>query len=563
MSFRVTAKPRALRWALGIASLCGVAVVASCGRTSSGTFDRDRLESVEDLSESLANDLLAFSVAVRDRDRTSVERYLAEQVEAAPLPGEPPALKPLARWIDHGTWSLTPSTEPLGRQRFLAELEKLAWRFAELDDVRFKVKSAEFSGGPGGPGDAHLKFFVVGRNAAGSREWLKGTAHIVAERDPQGPWRIRRFQLESLESKVSREDLFSEVAVPAGVSAVFPAFGVGRNQGFVSHGAAAADVNGDGLLDLTATGVDQNYLYLNEGTGRFRDASAESLVKFAPPGSGALFLDFDNDGDPDLFLAAVGKQVLLENRWVPERRLEFWDISERAGVDRPAVGFSAVSADVNLDGRPDVYVCSYNHYGTVMPNSWVRATNGTANLLFVNRGDGTFQEAGGEWGVDDGRWSYAAGFIDIDADGDQDLYVANDFGENAMYRNDGGRFTDVAAAMGIVDPGFGMGVSWGDYDNDGDFDLHVTNMSSTAGNRILKLMYPEQHDTAKSLGKQAAGNSLYRNRGDGRFDDVTASLGGLVGGWAFGGGFVDFDNDGWQDLYTPNGFVSGKSMKDT
>ena len=165
--------------------------------------------------------------------------------------------------------------------------------------------------------------------------------------------------------------------------------------------------------------------------------------------------------------------------------------------------------------------------------------------------------------MNDGRWTYAAGFLDIDEDGDQDLYLANDFGENALYLNDGGIFTEAAEQFGIVDPGFGMGVSFGDYDNDGDLDLHVTNMSSTAGNRILKLLYPEQHEIRQSLGKQAAGNSLYENQGDSGFSDVTSVIGGLSGGWAFGGGFVDFDNDGWADLYTPNGFVSGKTMKDT
>jgi hypothetical protein len=141
--------------------------------------------------------------------------------------------------------------------------------------------------------------------------------------------------------------------------------------------------------------------------------------------------------------------------------------------------------------------------------------------------------------------------------------VANDFGENALYRNDGEGFTDIAEAAGLVDPGFGMGVSWGDYDNDGDLDLHVTNMSSTAGNRILKLLYPEQHEIRQALSKQAAGNSLYENLGDGTFREVTREVGGFSAGWAFGGGFFDFDNDGWQDVYTPNGFVSGKSMKDT
>ena len=88
-------------------------------------------------------------------------------------------------------------------------------------------------------------------------------------------------------------------------------------------------------------------------------------------------------------------------------------------------------------------------------------------------------------------------------------------------------------------------------------------MSSTAGKRILELLYPEDHPMRRNLDKQAEGNSLYANRGDGTFENVTADVGGLGGGWAFGGGFVDIDNDGWEDLHTPNGFVSGETMKDT
>ena len=535
--------------------------LAGCSPGDDG-FDRGGLETHEDLTESFANDLLAFSVAVRERDDAAVAGYFADHVEATPLPGTPPRLEPVVKWIHRRDWPIAEETRQLTRDDFMAMFSGFVDRFSEIDDVRFKLKSADFDD-DGTHGHGHFKFFFVARDENGHREWLKGTGQIEAERSGDGPWRISLFRFETMQSKVSDEDIFSEVAFPAGVSEVFPAFGVGKNQGFVSHGAATADVNGDGLLDIAASGVEQNYLYLNEGDGRFRDISEESLVKFAPIGSGALFLDYDNDGDSDLFFAAVGKQVLLENRFVPDGAIKFYDVSDQAGVDHRAIGFSAVAADVNGDGFPDIYVCSYNQYGTVMPNSWHKATNGTPNLLFVNQGDGTFREAALDWGVRDGRWTYAAGFLDVDEDGDQDLYVANDFGENALYRNEGDRFVDVAGAMGVVDPGFGMGVSFGDYDNDGDFDLHVTNMSSTAGNRILKLLYPEEHEIRKTLSKQAAGNSLYENLGNGTFREVTEEAGGFSGGWAFGGGFIDLDNDGWTDIYTPNGFVSGKTMKDT
>ena len=96
----------------------------------------------------------------------------------------------------------------------------------------------------------------------------------------------------------------------------------------------------------------------------------------------------------------------------------------------------------------------------------------------------------------------------------------------------------------MLDPGYGMGVSFGDYNNDGLLDLHVTNMSSTAGNRILSRLYPDSSPQNNVLRKLAAGNNLYKNIGGGRYQDVTAEVGGFQGGWAWGGGFLDVDNDG-------------------
>ena len=545
-----------------VAAALVLGLVAGCGGTEPEQFDRETLERHEDLSESLANDLLKFSVAVRDRNYERIGQYVADSIRATPLPPQSGEIVPAARWVGLRTWS-PGQTADTDRDGFVGGLRLLLDRLSSIDDARFKVKAAEFDESDGVRTKAKIKFFVVARDEQGRREWLRGLGHIQGAKSGEEPWRLDLFEIDSMESSVAEDDLFSEIAFPAGVSTLYPRFGEGKNEGFVAHGAAAADVDGDGLPDLAASGVDQNYLYLNAGDGTFRDVSEESLVKFAPIGSGALFLDFDNDGDADLFFAAVGRQILLENRQIPDGELRFWDVSEQAGVDRDAVGFSAVAADVNGDALTDIYVCSYNRYGTVMPNSWYKATNGTPNLLFLNKGDGTFDEVSEAWGVADSRWTYAGGFVDIDDDADQDLYVANDFGENAFYINEGDRFVDAAERLGVVDAGFGMGVSFGDYDNDGDFDLHVTNMSSTAGQRILKLLYPPEHEIFQTLFRQAGGNSLYANLGDGTFRNVTEEVGGLSGGWAFGGGFLDFDNDGWQDLYTPNGFVSGKTMDDT
>lgn len=530
-----------------------------------GEFRREWLEAVEDLSESLANDLLALSVAVRDRDVAASRTYLADAVLCAPLPVRPGALEPEVKWVHRHGWS--PAAEgaerPVPRDEFLQQLGVLLDHFADIEDARFKVKEAQFEVSRPDEGAATVGVFIIGRDREGRREWLRATFRAGIRRKDKGPWQIDRLVLESMDSRVAVVDLFSEVVLPAGLSVVLPRYGTEGNEGFVYHGAAAGDVNLDGLIDLAVTGQRRNRLYLNAGTGRFRDVSDESLVGFPPPGTGALFLDYDNDGDPDLFLAAVGNQMLLENRWIPDGKVRFLDVSEETGVSLPAIGFSAAAADINGDRVPDIYVASYNRYGMVMPDVWGRATNGTPNLFFVSQGGGTYRDEAKARGVDDGRWSYAAAFADIDGDHDQDLFVANDFGEDALFRNEGGRFTDIASGAGVRDPGFGMGASFADYDNDGDLDLHVTNMSSMAGNRILRRIYPDRRRDRGALYRQASGNSLYENQGDGTFRDVSADAGGFAGGWAWGGGFFDFDNDGWEDLYTPNGFISGKWMKDT
>jgi len=554
--------------------------VAWAGETPSPTREvagSSHLEWIEDLSESLANDLLALSVAMRDRELGEVGRYFSESLEARPLPHRPGPVEEKVKWVGRRRWSPeSASASSVNRGDLLRHWKALLDHFGQVEDARFKVRRASFHEGsrlvpdaetptaaPGARGEAHIAFEIRGRNVQGQREWARGQARIEIEKAAHGPWQVTSFEALGLESLVASVDLFSEVSVPAGVAARRPAYGSPGSSGFVWHGAAAGDLDDDGWLDLFVTGEDRSTLYLNRGDGRFRDATTEAGLEALASGVAPLLLDYDGDGDRDVFISAVGPQVLLENRLVPDGELTFWDVSVEVGAAVPAVGFGAAAADVNADGRVDIYVASYNHYGRVTPDSWFRAGNGQPNLLLLSQPDGTFRDQARDWGVEDPRWSYAPAFADLDRDGRPDLYVANDFGENGLYLHRGDRFSEESAARGVVDPGNGMGVSFGDYDNDGQLDLFATNMSSTAGNRILSRLFPDAGPQDSVLVKLASGSNLYRNTGQGHFQDVTAEVGPFSGGWAWGGGFLDFDNDGWEDLYTPNGFISGKSMKDT
>ncbi len=537
-----------------------------------------RLEVTEQLSESLANQLLDLSIAVRDRNLEQSSKYFADTLTSGPFPSQPSALKADVKWIGSHGWTsqnAAPGSE-LNRDEFLRTFFVFLSHFSAIEDARFKVKLASFDDTaradlaaevptaiPGATGKARIAFFVVGRDPDQKREWARGTADIQVRYTGAKFWNIVSFKLASFDSMVASAELFSEVSVPAGVAATRPGFGTPGSDGFTYRGAVAADFNNDGWIDLFVCGSEHNFLYLNDGKGHFRDVSHDVGLDNLDPCVGAVALDYDNDGDQDLFLTNIGPQMLLRNHLKEDGTLKFEDVSLKAGVARTAVGFSAAVGDVNGDGLPDIYVTSYNHYGKVVPNSWFQATNGTPNLLFINQGDGTFKEEATKWGVDDWRWSYAAEFADVNGDGKLDLYVVNDFGEKALFINKGDHFTDEARERGVLDPGNGMGVSFGDFNNDGLLDLHVTNMSSTAGNRILARLFPTASPKDNVLKKLAAGNSLYQNVGGGHFKDVTAEVGGLSAGWAWGGGFIDFDNDGWEDIYSPNGFISGKSMKDT
>jgi hypothetical protein len=547
--------------------------------------DRTRLEIIEELSESLANDLLELSVATKDRNLELTAEYFPKTLTSAAFPASPLPPKNQIKWVDMHGWehsnqntAAKPVKSPamISKSDFLNSWSKFLEHFSEIEDARFKVKEANFdekaqavlgaeqpTAVTGATGRARIAFYVIGRDVNGKREWARGVFMATVRAAANKHWQFDSLELISMDSMVANTDLFSEVAVPAGVGTTLPSFGTPENSGFVWHGAAAADFNNDGWIDLFATGANRNFLYLNDKKGGFRDASEEAGVKITASGTAPLVFDYDNDGDSDVFISSVGQQILLENTLKQTGKLEFNDVSLESGVAKDAIGFSAVAGDVNGDGRLDVYVTSYNRYGQITPDSWFRATNGTPNLLFINQGNGTFIEEAEKWGVNDKRWSYAAEFADINADGKIDLYLANDFGEKALYINKGNRFVDEAAERGVLDPGNGMGVSFGDYNNDGRLDIHASNMSSTAGNRILTRLFPNSSAKDNVLKKLASGNNLFENQGDGKFKDVTAEVGGFSGGWAWGGGFIDFDNDGWEDIYTPNGFISGKSMKDT
>ena len=342
-------------------------------------------------------------------------------------------------------------------------------------------------------------------------------------------------------------------------------------------GVALGDVNGDGLDDLYLCQEDglPNRLYVQNADGTLRDESEKGGVNWLEGSRSALLVDLDNDGDQDLAVAIMGGIVLAANRG--DGRFDYRTLLPTA---HDLMSLSA--ADYDQDGRLDLYVCTYWRNGSAGPESESRgvvtgrfvyhdSNVGGYNSLFRNettdQGKWNFREVTAEVGLDsnNGRWSLAAAWEDYDNDGDQDLYVANDFGRNCLYRNNGGKFVDVAGEADVEDSASGMAVTWGDYNRDGWMDVYISNMFSSAGNRIT---FQEQFKPNASpevrtrLQRFARGSTLLKNLDNGPFEDVSEEAGVARARWAWGTSFIDINNNGWEDLAVANGNITGDDPDD-
>ncbi len=325
------------------------------------------------------------------------------------------------------------------------------------------------------------------------------------------------------------------------------------------QGVSVADVNGDGLDDLflPEQGGLPNRLYVQNRDGTFDDRSAAAAVDYLERALAGLFVDLDNDGDPDLVLSSRPAVLVLEN----DGRGGFARVRYVAGDIPDSNSLSA--ADYDNDGDLDLYVCAYrrayDERGVASPVPYHDANNGGRNVLLRNEGGFRFVDATAEVGLDvnNRRFSLAASWEDVDGDGDADLYVANDYGRNNLYRNDGGSFVDVAGAVGVEDISSGMSVSWADYNRDGRVDVYVGNMFSAAGNRITyQRKFERDRQRAGPLAevqRMARGNSLFAGADGGGFVDRSVEANVTMGRWSWSSVFADINNDGWEDLVVANG----------
>jgi cytochrome c peroxidase len=290
-------------------------------------------------------------------------------------------------------------------------------------------------------------------------------------------------------------------------------------------GQAWGDYDNDGWADLYVTDpAGPNTLYRNNGNGTFSVSPLAAQVALsATYSAGATWADYDNDGWRDLFVANWGVNRLFRN----DAGRGFVDVTAKAGITDDANTKSASWGDFDNDGFLDLYLANWSCY----PECG-RPMTGDSDRLYRNNGDGTFTDVSGYLGGSLNGAGFIASFNDYDNDGDLDIYLVNDefihgIG-NKLWRNDGPGcqgwcFTQVAERAGAAAQLFGMGLAVGDYDNDGDLDYYYSNVGPM---------------------------ELLQNQGDGTFREVAAAAGvQAANGIGWGAVFLDYDNDGWRDLY--------------
>ncbi len=352
---------------------------------------------------------------------------------------------------------------------------------------------------------------------------------------------------------------FREVAAEAGLDFQHGSFRTAISDDPVAAmggGLCWLDYDGDGWLDLylvnshaiaeesywkDAGGLPRNALFRNDACA-FADVSKASSADLAMRGNGCVAVDFDSDGDTDIYVTADGPNALLLN----QSDGTFIEAAADAGVAAAEWSTAAVAADFNDDGLPDLYVGSYIDLDRKIEKpsgAFPQDFLGVADHLYLSRGDGTFWDATVEAGLRREDRTLGALLSDLDGDGDVDLYVANDGQPNRLFLQNAGDslvgvgFVDATTAAGVGDSGSGMGLAAGDYDGDGAIDLFVTNW-------------------------QRELNALYRNEladtGRAEFTYSThrigiAGLGNNKTGW--GTTWADFDHDTDLDLVVANGMV--------
>jgi enediyne biosynthesis protein E4 len=361
-----------------------------------------------------------------------------------------------------------------------------------------------------------------------------------------------RFELRTLPATLENDQTPGYNApetMPGGV-AIFDYNRDGRPDIFLTNGANIATLKKDSPKY-------SNHLFRNDGNGHFTDVTESAGLAGTGYDMGVAIGDYDNDGYPDIFVAGVHRNTLYHNNGDGT----FSDVTAKAGLDRsndpqfgPLWSITAAWVDVNNDGLLDLFILNYLQWkydskplcsaNGVADYCHPRYYKGTPNQLFLNKGNGVFEDVSDAWGIraQVGK-GMGVGVADYDQDGRPDLFVTNDAAYNFLFHNLGNKFEEVAFPAGVALPEdgqfvSGMGTDFRDYNNDGLPDIFFV--------ALPKQTFP-----------------FFQNTGKGDFREVTAPSGmraltlPMAG---FGAGMYDLDNDGWKDIFVSRGHVASLSQ---
>jgi len=364
-----------------------------------------------------------------------------------------------------------------------------------------------------------------------------------------------RFELKSIGFQLEHGEVAARhvPATMAGGVAVFDYNRDGRPDIFFTNGANLATLKKDDPKY-------RNRLFRNDGDGKFTDVTDAAGLAGAGFDSGVAIADYDNDGYPDLFLAGVHRNTLYHNNGDGT----FTDVTAKAGISNapdpqygPMWGIAAVWMDVNNDGLLDLFVINYLQwdyateplceYKGVADYCSPRSYKGLPNVLYMNKGNGKFEDVSEQWGIHSkiGK-GMGGGMADYDLDGRPDIFITNDGTYNFLFHNLGDKFEEVAFQKGVALPEdgeaiSGMGLDFRDYNNDEYPDLVTA--------ALEKQTFP-----------------VWKNMAGKGFQETTTASGMRTLCWhmaGFGVGFFDFDNDGWKDLFVSRGDVLSRPMPNT
>jgi tetratricopeptide (TPR) repeat protein len=473
-----------------------------------------------------------------------------------------------------------------GRDQFVRSVAAWLGDASRVETAEFEIFGIREAGGNPLTVTADIRYDLVTASAHGLREERVGSWRTEWVRDEAGSWKATRWEageeticrangpafVDRTTHALARIDSYkSQLLHGADYWRTVMDGAVGLDV-YGNNGIAAGDCDGDGFDDLyicQPAGL-PNRLYRNRGDGTFDDVTEKAGVGVLDGTACALFADFQNRGRQDLLVVCGTGPLLFLNQGDGAFSLK----RDAFKFARPPQGTftHAGIADYDGDGRLDIYFCTYMYYLGLdqyhYPIPYYDARNGPPNCLFHNEGDGTFVETTERAGLnaDNDRYSFACAWGDSNGNGLPDLFVANDFGSSQLYRNNGdGTFKAVSKEARVESVGAGMSCCWADYDNDGHQDIYVPSMWEAAGQRISnqQQFHEKAPEAIRALyQRHARGNALYRNAGDGTFQNVGREAGVEMGRWSWCSDFWDFDHDGFTDLYIANGYLSGKETND-